>query len=151
MFVFFHFFYLLGVSLVSVASPCWIDWRYSFSQIINLSTEKKRSNPLYVNSEFTKIDNMAKKFKLKLQLPRCCLLACFYFNQFYHIYCCYTLMKHVDGFILFCAPCWEDWYNLVVYWCTVLQRVGFIGLGNMGSRMADNLVKSGYSVVVHDM
>ncbi|KAL1560517.1 3-hydroxyisobutyrate dehydrogenase [Salvia divinorum] len=31
------------------------------------------------------------------------------------------------------------------------ERVGFIGLGNMGSRMADNLFKAGYSVVVHDI
>ncbi|KAI3455923.1 hypothetical protein Pfo_012586 [Paulownia fortunei] len=31
------------------------------------------------------------------------------------------------------------------------ERVGFIGLGNMGSRMANNLIKAGYSVVVHDL
>ncbi|EYU19111.1 hypothetical protein MIMGU_mgv1a008204mg [Erythranthe guttata] len=31
------------------------------------------------------------------------------------------------------------------------DRVGFIGLGNMGSRMAVNLIKAGYSVVVHDV
>ncbi|KAL7131175.1 hypothetical protein ABFS83_13G180700 [Erythranthe nasuta] len=31
------------------------------------------------------------------------------------------------------------------------DRVGFIGLGNMGSRMANNLIKAGYSVVVHDV
>ncbi|KAK6150149.1 hypothetical protein DH2020_017674 [Rehmannia glutinosa] len=31
------------------------------------------------------------------------------------------------------------------------ERVGFIGLGNMGSRMADNLIKAGYNVVVHDV
>ncbi|KAL6561906.1 hypothetical protein OROGR_002913 [Orobanche gracilis] len=30
-------------------------------------------------------------------------------------------------------------------------RVGFIGLGNMGSRMANSLIKSGYNVVVHDV
>ncbi|KAK4744203.1 hypothetical protein SAY87_010515 [Trapa incisa] len=29
--------------------------------------------------------------------------------------------------------------------------VGFIGLGNMGSRMADNLIKAGYRVAVHDI
>lgn len=33
----------------------------------------------------------------------------------------------------------------------VLQNVGFIGLGNMGSRMANNLFKAGYKVAVHDM
>lgn len=33
----------------------------------------------------------------------------------------------------------------------ILQRVGFVGLGNMGSRMANNLIKAGYSVVVNDM
>ncbi|KAL2945373.1 putative 3-hydroxyisobutyrate dehydrogenase mitochondrial [Bienertia sinuspersici] len=31
------------------------------------------------------------------------------------------------------------------------MNVGFIGLGNMGSRMAMNLLKSGYRVCVHDM
>ncbi|KAL0398253.1 UNVERIFIED_CONTAM: putative 3-hydroxyisobutyrate dehydrogenase, mitochondrial [Sesamum radiatum] len=31
------------------------------------------------------------------------------------------------------------------------QTVGFIGLGNMGSCMANNLVKAGYNVVVHDV
>ncbi|KAL6502142.1 hypothetical protein OROHE_024735 [Orobanche hederae] len=31
------------------------------------------------------------------------------------------------------------------------ERVGFIGLGNMGSRMANSLIKSGYNVVVHDV
>ncbi|CAK7345894.1 unnamed protein product [Dovyalis caffra] len=33
----------------------------------------------------------------------------------------------------------------------VLQSVGFIGLGNMGSRMANNLIKNGYKVAVHDI
>ncbi|KAL6546302.1 hypothetical protein OROMI_022023 [Orobanche minor] len=33
----------------------------------------------------------------------------------------------------------------------IIIRVGFIGLGNMGSRMANSLIKSGYNVVVHDM
>ncbi|KAI6678363.1 hypothetical protein NL676_039159 [Syzygium grande] len=32
-----------------------------------------------------------------------------------------------------------------------LGNVGFIGLGNMGSRMAKNLVKAGYNVAVHDV
>lgn len=31
------------------------------------------------------------------------------------------------------------------------QDVGFIGLGNMGSRMVNNLIKAGYRVAVHDM
>lgn len=38
-------------------------------------------------------------------------------------------------------------YNYVC----ALQNVGFIGLGNMGSRMATNLLKSGFRVSVHDM
>ena len=33
----------------------------------------------------------------------------------------------------------------------VLQSIGFIGLGNMGTRMANNLIKAGYNMVVHDM
>lgn len=33
----------------------------------------------------------------------------------------------------------------------MLQRVGFIGLGNMGYHMASNLITSGYKVTVHDM
>lgn len=32
-----------------------------------------------------------------------------------------------------------------------IERVGFVGLGNMGSRMANNLIKAGYSVVVNDI
>lgn len=32
-----------------------------------------------------------------------------------------------------------------------IERVGFIGLGNMGSRMANNLITAGYNVVVHDV
>ncbi|XP_027357609.1 probable 3-hydroxyisobutyrate dehydrogenase, mitochondrial isoform X1 [Abrus precatorius] len=31
-----------------------------------------------------------------------------------------------------------------------LQNVGFIGLGNMGSRMANNLIKAGFRLTVHD-
>ena len=41
--------------------------------------------------------------------------------------------------------------KLNVKLCFVLQNVGFIGLGNMGSRMAVNLIKSGFKVSVHDM
>ncbi|XP_021661295.2 probable 3-hydroxyisobutyrate dehydrogenase, mitochondrial isoform X2 [Hevea brasiliensis] len=35
--------------------------------------------------------------------------------------------------------------------CSQFESVGFIGLGNMGSRMANNLIKAGYKVVVHDV
>jgi hypothetical protein len=31
-----------------------------------------------------------------------------------------------------------------------IQDVGFIGLGNMGSRMAANLLKAGHRLTVHD-
>ncbi|GKV03947.1 hypothetical protein SLEP1_g16179 [Rubroshorea leprosula] len=31
------------------------------------------------------------------------------------------------------------------------ENVGFIGLGNMGSRMASNLLKAGYKLTVHDV
>ncbi|XP_071719915.1 probable 3-hydroxyisobutyrate dehydrogenase, mitochondrial [Rutidosis leptorrhynchoides] len=31
------------------------------------------------------------------------------------------------------------------------QNVGFIGLGNMGSKMANNLIKAGHNVAVHDI
>jgi 3-hydroxyisobutyrate dehydrogenase len=34
---------------------------------------------------------------------------------------------------------------------TSKQLVGFIGLGNMGSNMANNLIKNGYNLVVHDV
>lgn len=34
---------------------------------------------------------------------------------------------------------------------THFENVGFIGLGNMGSRMANNLIKAGYKVAVHDI
>ena len=30
------------------------------------------------------------------------------------------------------------------------DQIGFVGLGNMGRPMADNLVKSGRDIVVHD-
>lgn len=33
----------------------------------------------------------------------------------------------------------------------IQQRIGFIGLGNMGARMANNLIKAGYNVAVHDV
>nr|GMD09612.1 probable 3-hydroxyisobutyrate dehydrogenase, mitochondrial isoform X1 [Ipomoea batatas] len=33
----------------------------------------------------------------------------------------------------------------------LFEKIGFIGLGNMGSRMADNLIKAGYDVAVHDI
>ncbi|GMI89846.1 Hydroxyisobutyrate dehydrogenase 1 [Hibiscus trionum] len=32
-----------------------------------------------------------------------------------------------------------------------IKNVGFIGLGNMGSRMANNLLKAGYKMTVHDV
>ena len=32
----------------------------------------------------------------------------------------------------------------------MLLQIGFIGLGNMGSRMAKNLVNDGHQLVVHD-
>ncbi|CAH9145672.1 unnamed protein product [Cuscuta epithymum] len=31
------------------------------------------------------------------------------------------------------------------------EKIGFIGLGNMGSRMVDNLINAGYDVSVHDI
>ncbi|XP_047308826.1 probable 3-hydroxyisobutyrate dehydrogenase, mitochondrial [Impatiens glandulifera] len=31
------------------------------------------------------------------------------------------------------------------------DKVGFLGLGNMGSRMANNLIKAGFDVIVHDI
>ncbi|KAI5056673.1 hypothetical protein GOP47_0028491 [Adiantum capillus-veneris] len=34
---------------------------------------------------------------------------------------------------------------------SVFQRIGFIGLGNMGSHMASNLMKGGFQLVVHDI
>ena len=32
-----------------------------------------------------------------------------------------------------------------------MKKVGFIGLGNMGSRMARNLLAKGYSVMAYDI
>ncbi|CAI9773305.1 unnamed protein product [Fraxinus pennsylvanica] len=31
------------------------------------------------------------------------------------------------------------------------ERIGFVGLGNMGSRMCNNLIQAGYNVAVHDV
>ncbi|PHT54723.1 putative 3-hydroxyisobutyrate dehydrogenase, mitochondrial [Capsicum baccatum] len=39
------------------------------------------------------------------------------------------------------------WFHNVWY----SMRIGFVGLGNMGSRMADSLIKDGYEVAVHDI
>lgn len=39
--------------------------------------------------------------------------------------------------------------NLIFFFS--FQNVGFIGLGNMGSRMVNNLVKAGFKVTVSDM
>lgn len=30
------------------------------------------------------------------------------------------------------------------------EKIGFIGVGNMGSHMASNLMKSGHSLIIHD-
>ena len=30
------------------------------------------------------------------------------------------------------------------------EKIGFIGIGNMGSHMATNLMKSGHSLIIHD-
>ena len=32
-----------------------------------------------------------------------------------------------------------------------METVGFIGLGNMGAGMANNIEKAGYALVVHDL
>src|SRR5688500_3907403 len=32
-----------------------------------------------------------------------------------------------------------------------MQRIGFIGLGNMGRPMASNLCRKGFSLIVHDV
>ncbi|KAK1326743.1 hypothetical protein QJS10_CPA01g00570 [Acorus calamus] len=32
-----------------------------------------------------------------------------------------------------------------------IGKVGFIGLGNMGSHMANNLIDAGFDIAVHDM
>ena len=40
----------------------------------------------------------------------------------------------------------------VITICNILnkEKVGFIGIGNMGGHMATNLIKSGHSLIVHD-
>ena len=43
-------------------------------------------------------------------------------------------MLHADGMII-----------------SLQETIGFIGLGNMGSYMAQNLIKSGYGLVVNDV
>ena len=32
-----------------------------------------------------------------------------------------------------------------------IHKVGYIGLGNVGVHLASNLIKAGYSLIVHDM
>jgi glutamyl-tRNA reductase len=41
------------------------------------------------------------------------------------------------------------WWGLPIQ-AVSLSQIGFIGLGAMGYRMADNLTKSGHEIVVHD-
>ena len=45
------------------------------------------------------------------------------------------------------------WYKVIfLYFLFCLQdTVGFIGLGNMGCHMANNLMKKGHSLVVYDI
>ncbi|PIN04352.1 putative dehydrogenase [Handroanthus impetiginosus] len=63
-----------------------------------------------------------------------------------------SLQKHIPKIPSSPLPCFS-WTRM---FCSSsapsqFERIGFIGLGNMGSRMADNLIKAGYSVVVHDV
>ena len=38
----------------------------------------------------------------------------------------------------------------LIIWVPAVQQVGFIGLGNMGARMAANLMHAGFPIVIHD-
>ncbi|KAL0442440.1 UNVERIFIED_CONTAM: LRR receptor-like serine/threonine-protein kinase GHR1 [Sesamum latifolium] len=53
--------------------------------------------------------------------------------------------------VFFIILLFMDSHVLFIIFPIQFQTVGFIGLGNMGSRMANNLVKAGYNVVVHDV
>ena len=55
--------------------------------------------------------------------------------------CCYLLS--------WCMFCKFSLFSLLI--TVALQNVGFIGLGNMGSRMANNLIKAGFRLTVHDL
>ncbi|KAF5729288.1 hypothetical protein HS088_TW21G01451 [Tripterygium wilfordii] len=56
-------------------------------------------------------------------------------------------MKEVLGIALRCIRSVSERPDFV----NESQDVGFIGLGNMGSRMAKNLIKAGYRLIVHDI
>ncbi|TMW99324.1 hypothetical protein EJD97_002740 [Solanum chilense] len=45
----------------------------------------------------------------------------------------------------------SPFYPMRSYSSSSFGRIGFIGLGNMGARMADSLIKDGYEVAVHDI
>nr|XP_010315632.1 probable 3-hydroxyisobutyrate dehydrogenase, mitochondrial isoform X3 [Solanum lycopersicum] len=45
----------------------------------------------------------------------------------------------------------SPFYPMHSYSSSSFGRIGFIGLGNMGARMADSLIKDGYEVAVHDI
>ncbi|WMV14172.1 hypothetical protein MTR67_007557 [Solanum verrucosum] len=45
----------------------------------------------------------------------------------------------------------SPFYPMRSYSSSPFGRIGFIGLGNMGARMADSLIKDGYEVAVHDI
>ncbi|KAL0305412.1 UNVERIFIED_CONTAM: putative 3-hydroxyisobutyrate dehydrogenase, mitochondrial [Sesamum radiatum] len=53
--------------------------------------------------------------------------------------------------VFFIILLFMDSHVLFIIFPIPFQAVGFIGLGNMGSRMANNLIKAGYNVVVHDV
>jgi len=45
----------------------------------------------------------------------------------------------------------EAWGEGIQQWENIMARVGFIGVGNMGSLMARNLIKAGHSLKVYDV
>lgn len=70
---------------------------------------------------------------------------------------CGSLSNLVINFLSWLIMSWLSWcmfckFSLFSLLITVaLQNVGFIGLGNMGSRMANNLIKAGFRLTVHDL
>lgn len=94
---------------------------------------------------------------------------CFFSGYVYSKWYIISLLNHMHYASRRMIGCWNayfSWNNVIFALCFflvlqcsscpcqligVLQSVGFIGLGNMGSRMANNLIKNGYKVAVHDM
>lgn len=133
----------------------WNLWFHCFSFIWNLKRFYALSCGLLGNSS-------SQRFIIKLSYaPQGCFLSLAFLVSGYCgdtvdiaslVFTFQTQLKmtfFLMGFLDFDAIL-QSYFNFSQT-IDVLQSVGFIGLGNMGFRMVNNLIKAGYKVAVHDM